>query len=66
MPRDRSEPWIDVLVWPDLTKAIVRKTTFQPDERVAAKYGLNMRGEWVQVGEGEPYPDECILRIVRR
>lgn len=61
MPRDRSKPWIDVLVQGD--KAIVRKTTFKDNGNVAAKYGLTVIGEWVQVREGESYPDECILPV---
>lgn len=61
MPKDRTKPWINVLIYGD--KAIVRKMTFQDDERVAAKYGLNATGEWVLVPEGAIYPDECILPI---
>lgn len=59
MPRDRTKPWIDVLIYGD--KAIVKKMTFQDDERVAAKYGLTVDGEWILVSEGKPYPDECVL-----
>lgn len=61
MPRDRSKPWIDVKAWGD--KAIVRKTTFQDNGNVAAKYGLSTTGEWVLVPEATIYPDECILLI---
>ena len=66
MPKDRTKPWINVLIYGD--KAIVRKMTFQDDERVAAKYGLNATGEWVLIPEatkmGVPiYPDECILPV---
>lgn len=61
MSRDRSKPWIDVKV--QGAKAVVRKTTFQDDERVAAKYGLSTTGEWVLVPEATIYPDECVLPV---
>ena len=66
MPRDRTKPWIDVLIYGD--KAIVRKMTFHGNRRVAGKYGLTRNGEWVLVPEatkmGVPtYPDGCILPV---
>ena len=62
MPRDRSRAWIDVLVI-RAGKAVVRKTIFRDDERVAAKYGLSVDCEWVLVPEATVYPNECILPI---
>ena len=44
-------------------KAIVRKTTFHGNRKVAGRYGLAVNGEWVWTREGEPYPDECILPV---
>lgn len=44
-------------------KAIVRKTMFYDDGKIAVKYGLTVAGEWIQVEEGESYPNVCILPV---
>lgn len=44
-------------------KAVVRKVVRGDEGLVVAKYGLNQTGEWVQVPEGQRYPEECRLPL---
>ncbi len=40
---------------------IVRRIKLGDDGLFLEKHGLNGNGDWIEVGEGERYPDECLL-----
>lgn len=44
-------------------RVIVRKVELDDQGRMVGKYGLSKTGEWLPVGEGVPYPDECELPV---
>ena len=52
-------PTIEVKIKGD--QAIVRKVLHYP----AKRYALTKDGEWAFIPEGQPYPEQCILPVIR-
>lgn len=45
-------------------RVIVRKVKRDEQGLVVAKFGLSgVTGEWLPVGERQPYPEECLLDV---
>jgi hypothetical protein len=53
------EPTIEVKIKGD--QAIVRKTLHSPPRR----YALTSSGQWTLVPEGQAYPKQCILPVIK-
>lgn len=59
----RQEITAKVRFNPDNPQVLVRKALFKEDGKVDTKYFLSKEGDWIEVPEATPCPEECYLPV---